>query len=199
MKIVLLVEGKTEMALRTVLKAFLDGRADTEERHKVALQTKPMDTRLLNSDRVKDQVALSLRDPKVECVVGLIDVYPNFTSAQEAKQFLRSAVGPEKRFHSHAAQFDVEAWLLPFWDEICKKLRVKRQPPGGNPEEVDLGHPPSRHLAELYRLAKRSYDKPRDALAILQGKDLTVSASRCPEFKAFLNTLLICANLAAIP
>ena len=41
--------------------------------------------------------------------------------------------------------------------------------------------------------------KPRDARAILQGRDLTVAANRCPEFKAFLNTLLACANLAAIP
>lgn len=199
MKIVLLVEGKTETALRDVLKTFLDSRADKENLARVGLRTKPLDSRLLIPDRVKDQVAMNLRDPEVVCVVGLIDVYPTFPSAQKAKEFLRGAAGPEKRFHAHAAQFDVEAWLLPFWDEICQKLKVKRQPPGGNPEEVNLEHPPSRHLAELYRLAKRSYDKPRDARAILQGRDLKVAANRCPEFKAFLNTLLACANLAAIP
>jgi hypothetical protein len=142
---------------------------------------------------------LSIRDPEVVCVVGLIDVYPGFHSAQEAKEFLQQAAGGAQRFHAHAAQFEVEAWLLPFWEEICRKLRVRRQPPGANPEQVDLQNPPSRRLSELYRLGNRSYDKPRDAKAILQDKDLTLVAEKCPEVKAFLNTLLMCAGLAILP
>lgn len=199
MRIVLLVEGKTETALKEVLKKFLDDRAAEEGRPRVKVKTKPMDTRLLNPERVRDQVALSLRDQEVVCVVGLIDVYPRFHSAQEAKDFLRQASGAEARFHAHAAQFEVEAWLLPFWKEICQKLKVQRQPPGANPEQVDLQTPPSRRLFDLFRLANRSYDKPRDAKAILQGKDLTVVAKQCPEFKALLNTLLACAGLSTLP
>jgi hypothetical protein len=197
--IVLLVEGKTETTLKEVLKKFLDDQATREGRPRVKVNTKPLDTRLLNPERVRDQVALSLRDQEVVCVVGLVDVYPRFRSAQEAKEFLRQAASGEPKFHAHAAQFEVEAWLLPFWQDICHKLRVQRQPPGANPEQVDLQTPPSRHLSELYRLANRSYDKPRDAKAILQGKDLTVVASQCPEFRALLNTLLMCAGLTTMP
>lgn len=199
MKIVLLVEGKTETALKEILKRFLDEQATREGRPKVGLKTKPLDTRLLNPERVRDHVALSVRDAEVVCVVALLDVYPNFHAAQDAKDFLRGAVGKEPRFHPQAAKFEVEAWLLPFWEEICTKLKVQRQPPGANPEQVDLQTPPSRHLSELYRMANRTYDKPRDLLAILDGKDLTVVANQCPEFKALLNTLLGCAGLAALP
>ncbi len=198
MTIVLLVEGKTETALKAVLKSFLDERASQENKAKVRLITKPMDSRLLNQERVRDQVRMSLRDPEVACVVGLLDVYPRFQSAQEVKDFLRQSGAGERRFHTHAAQYEVEAWLLPFWEDICRKLKVQRQPPGAKPEEVDLQTPPSRHLSDLYRLAKRSYDKPRDLLAILQGKDLRIVAEQCPEFKAFLSTLLICAGLTPL-
>lgn len=199
MRIVLLVEGKTETALKEILKRFLDEQATREGRPKVGLKIKPLDTRLLNPERVRDHVALSVRDAEVVCVVGLVDVYPRFISAREAKEFLRGAAGGEPRFHAHAAQFEVEAWLLPFWQEICRKLRVQCQPPGANPEEVDLQTPPSRHLSELYRMAKRTYDKPRDVLAVLHDKDLTVIANQCPEFKALLNTLLQCAGLSILP
>ena len=56
-------------------------------------------------------------------------------------------------------------------------------------------------LQELYRRAKppRKYVKATEMYAILQGKDLTVSANRCPEFKAFLNTLLTLSHLEPLP
>jgi hypothetical protein len=199
LKIVLLVEGKTETAVKEALKTFLDAEAAQQGRPRVGVTTKPLDSKLLNAQRVRDQVALNLRDPDVLCVVALIDVYPAFASAHQAKAFLRSAGGADPRFHVHAAQFDVEAWLLPFWQAICQKLRIQRQPPGGNPEQVNQQKPPSRWLSELYRMARRSYDKPRDARAILAGKNLRTIAAQCPEFKLFLNTLLNCANLAALP
>jgi hypothetical protein len=196
--IILLVEGKTEKALREVLKRFLDNQATRKRRPKVRLKTKLLDSGLLNQERVRDQVALSFRDPEVGCVVGLVDVYPRFASAKEAKGFLRQAATGEPRFHPHAAQFEVEAWLLPFWQDICHRLGVQRKPPRANPEQVNLQKPPSRHFSELYRLASRTYDKPRDLLAILQGKDLRIVAEQCPEFKAFLSTLLICAGLTPL-
>ncbi len=197
MKIVLLVEGKTETAFRDKLKAFLDERCDRQGKSKISLRTKPMNSRLMNERRIGERVTMSLRAPDVACVIALVDVYPNFDSARAAKEFLRRAVGGEPRFHAHAAQFDFEAWLLPYWDDICKRLKVEKQRPGANPEQVDHLKPPSRHLAELYRLAKRarSYDKARDGKAILRDKDLTVAASQCPELKGLLNTLLGCAGL----
>lgn len=195
MTIILLVEGATETALKNKLKSFLDERAMKEGKPRVALRTKDIMTP--NRKRLGRRVQLELRDPKVTAVVGLIDVYPEFRSADEARRFLREAVGKESRFYPHAAQYDVEAWLLPYWDFICRRLGVQRASPGANPEMVDLDNPPSRRLQELYRSAKppRKYVKPIEMAAILRGQDLTVAAAQCAELKGFLNTLLDLAGL----
>ena len=76
MSIVLLVEGKTETALKEHLKRFLDERAQVEGRPKVALRTKDIMT--LNEGKLRGRVRLELRDSQVSAVIGLIDVYPNF-------------------------------------------------------------------------------------------------------------------------
>lgn len=199
MTIVLLVEGATETALRERLKRFLDQRAAAEGRPRVALRSKDIMT--LNPARLCRRVQLELRDSTVRAVVGLIDVYPRFRSAQEAKQWLRRAVGDEPRFHAHAAQYDVEAWLLPYWDAICQRVGVHRARPGPHPEEVNLEKPPSRHLEALYAAAKppRKYVKAIEMAAILCHQDLTVAAGQCPELKSLLNTLLGLGGLTLLP
>jgi hypothetical protein len=199
MTIVLLVEGATETALKDKLKTFLDKRAGEEGKLKVTLHSK--DIMNLNSAKLGRRVQLELRDPKVTAVVGLIDVYPKFASANDAKRFLRDAVSNEPRFYAHAAQYDVEAWLLPYWDFICKRLGVQRARPGANPEEVNQNYPPSKRLNELYRIAKppRKYIKPIEMATILRNQDLTVAADQCPELKSLLNTLLVLADLTPLP
>jgi hypothetical protein len=196
--VVLLVEGATETALRHKLKAFLDERASAEGKPKVALRTKDIMT--LNQSKLNHRVRLELRNLKVTAVVGLVDVYPNFESADDARRFLQSAIGNEPRFYAHAAQYDVEAWLLPYWDFICRRLGVRRARPGANPEEVDQDHPPSRRLDELYRIANppRKYVKPVEMATILRNQDLTVAADQCPELKSLLNTLLTLGNLTTL-
>ena len=198
MRIVLLTEGETETALKSHLKRFLDGRAEAEGRPKMSLRTKDIMT--LNENRLRRRIQLELNDPEATAVVGLIDVYPEFRSAEEAKGFLQQAADSNPRFHAHAAQYEVEAWLLPYWPDICSRLRVRKAVPGAQPEQVDLVRPPSRHLAELYRLAKpaRKYRKVIEMAAILRDKDLTVSAAQCPEFKALLNTLLTLSGLTPL-
>ena len=195
MSIVLLVEGKTETALKDRLKRFLDQHATKEGRPKTALRTKDIMT--LNEGKLRGRIRLELRDPQVLAVVCLIDVHPNFSSAQKAKEFLRQAADEDPRFFAHAAQYEVEAWLLPYWDAICRRVGVNRAVPGHQPEQVDLDHPPSHRLEELYRLAtpKRKYIKTIEMAAILQGNDLTIAASLCPEFKSLLNTLLCLGGL----
>ena len=199
MTIVLLVEGNTETALRDKLKSFLDERAAMESKPKMALR--PKDIMALNPGKLCHRVRLELRDPRVTAVVGLIDVYPEFTSASDAKRFLRDAVGDEPRFYAHTAQYDVEAWLLPYWDFVCKRLGVQRARPGADPEQVNLERPPSRRLDELYRIAKppRKYIKPLEMAAVLRNQDLTVAAAQCSELKSLLNTLLTLAGLTLLP
>ncbi len=194
-EIVLLVEGRTEIAIKQILKRFLDERCELENIPKVRLTLKPMDSRLLKPQVVKDQIAMNIARRDVVGVVALIDVAcsgrpQQFNNAKEAIKFLSEIAPDENRYRAHAAQYDFEAWLLPYWESILKRLNQKKQIPSNNPETVNHNHPPSWHLQELYKRAGYKYDKPRDALAILTGKDLLVSANKCPQFKAFLNSLL---------
>jgi len=199
MKIVVLVEGKTEIALRTKLNEFINDRLKLENKSRIGIDTKSFKG-TPDCDQIKDRVEMNLNNPDVIAVVGLLDVYPNFKSAGETKNFLRDCVGDEPRFYPHAAQFDFEAWLMPFWDDICRKLKINKKSPGANPEQINLNKPPSKYLEELYRLAKSryKYDKIRDAYSILKDKDLTYSAKQCTELKSFLNTLLNCVGLNPI-
>jgi hypothetical protein len=101
-------------------------------------------------------------------------------------------VGESNRFHPHAAQHDFEAWLLPYWADIKTIAGHNRHAPPGAPESVNHNRPPSWYIREIFRLGtcRDDYSKPRDANRILRGKDLRVAAEKCPELKAFLNTIL---------
>ena len=99
MTVVLLVEGATETALKRHLKRFLDQRAEQEGRPKLSLRTKPF--RAMPTEmEFRKRLHLELSNFRVEAVVGLIDVYPNFASASEAKEFMRRAAGNDGRFYA---------------------------------------------------------------------------------------------------
>ena len=200
MTIVLIMEGETEAALKVHLKAFLDQRAALEGKPSVRLKTKPEVGR--GKGAFHKRIRLELAEPGVSAVVALVDVYPDYANAAEAKRDLYAKGGSPPNFYTHAAQHDVEAWLLPFWDEICQHLGVSQGPPGANPEGVDRDRPPSVRLKELYGRAKqpkRSYHKVTEMRRILKGKDLAVIASQCPEFKQLLNRLLTLSDLTPLP
>jgi hypothetical protein len=58
-----------------------------------------------------------------EAVIALTDIYTgtrDFEDAADAKSKMRQWVGPNPLFHPHAAQYDFEAWLLPYWTDIQK-------------------------------------------------------------------------------
>ena len=109
---------------------------------------------------------------------------------------MRAWVGPEPRFHPHAAQFDFEAWLLPYWPRIQELASHNQSAPGGDPEKVNRNSPPSRRIKEVFRRGRqRAYVKTRDVDRILQGQDLRVSVEQCSELKALVNTILgICGG-----
>lgn len=155
------------------------------------------DGRIPKEDKLRRVVEnlLNRGNPRSDAVIALTDVYTgtgDFKDAAEAKQKMRTWVGPEPRFFPHAAQHDFEAWLLPYWSDIQKLAGHNRGAPAGLPESVNHLKPPAHHLRELFRSGKcrDDYSKPRDANRILSGQDLTVSADQCPELKAFLNTIL---------
>ena len=85
-----------------------------------------------------------------------------------------------------------DCWVYPCWADIKTIAGHNRNAPPGAPESVNHNRPPSWHIRQIFRLGtcRDDYSKPRDANRILRGKDLLVAAEKCPELKAFLNTIL---------
>ena len=192
MRIAILVEGATERALRPILLEWLAPRLVGRMPR---LDFMPEDGRIPKGDKLRRRVELLLRDH--DAVIALTDVYtgtspPDFTTAADAKAKMKTWVGAEPRFHPHAAQHDFEAWLLPYWPRIQSIAGSQRLAPSATPETVNHDTPPAHHLAEVFRTGtgKRRYLKTRDAAAILRGQDLAVAVERCPELKAFLDTIV---------
>lgn len=194
MKISVLVEGKTERAFKPHLVEFLKSRLAGRM---PSVDFFPYVGRIPKEDRLRRTVEGLLRNGKVpsDAVIALTDVYTgtnDFVDAADAKKKMRAWVGQNADFHPHAAQYDFEAWLLPFWSDIQSLAGHNKGAPSGAPETVNHNRPPSHHIREIFRTGSRrdDYSKPRDANRILRGKDLTVPANICPELKAFLNTIL---------
>lgn len=194
MKIAILVEGKTERAFKPHLRTFLESRLPGRMPR---LDMFVCDRRIPKEEKLRRAVEnlLSTGKPPADAVIALTDVYTgngDFRDASDAKKKMRNWVGSDARFHPHAAQHDFEAWLLPFWDEIQKIAGHNRSAPPGPPEAVNHTKPPSFHIREIFRTGgcRDDYSKPRDANRILRGKDLAIAAAKCPELRAFLNTIL---------
>jgi hypothetical protein len=191
-RIAIIVEGGTEKAFEKTLRGFLSPRLPGEM---PKLQFITEDGRIPKEDRLRRDVERLLKTN--DAVIALTDVYTgtephDFETAADAKTKMNRWVGPEPRFHPHAAQYDFEAWLLPYWPTIQTVARSNRSAPSSTPETVNHQKPPSKHLDEVFRSGqnRRSYSKVRDGMRILRDQDLAVSAAACPELKDFLNTIL---------
>ena len=191
--IALLVEGETEVAFLPAIRSFLAARLTGAMPR---LQPRPQRGRLPTGEKLKRMVENLLEGlDGCDYVVALTDVHTGtreFADAADAIEKMRRWVGPNPRFHAHAAQHDVEAWLLPYWPKIQKLSGSTRTCPAGPPESVNHGNPPSRRIMEAYRTGarKRAYKKQVDGAKILEGEDLGIAARRCPELKAFLDTII---------
>ncbi len=199
MKIVILVEGKTETAFRPMLREFVHRRIPSEaDRPELAFNK--YDGRLPKGDKLKKRVENELRSG-ADAVIALTDVYTgtnDFSTAADAKTKMSSWVNNPK-FYPHAALHDFEAWLLPYWDDIKRLSGGNLASPGPNPESVNHHTPPSKRLTALFRQGgRRDYSKTRDAARILKGQDLLKSANACPELKAFLNRILSLSGVTVI-
>lgn len=204
MKIALIVEGRTEKAflpmMRVHLQNHLQGRMPRLEPH-------VCDGRIPTGEKLKRTVEnlLSGRDA-ADHVIALTDVYtgsrpPDFVDAGDAKAKMRDWVGPEIRFHPHAAQYDFEAWLLPYWADIQRLAGCDRGAPVGNPETVNHDNPPAHRIGEIFRIGSkhRKYIKTRDAARILRDNDLSLAINQCDELKSLINTVLLLCGGSALP
>ena len=118
MRIAILLEGKTERAffphLRQCLATQLTGRMPK-------LLPVPCDGLLPTGAKLKREVNRLTGDPslRADAVIALTDIYtgrkpPIFDDAADAKRKMRQWVGKNDSFFPHAAQFEFEAWLLPY-------------------------------------------------------------------------------------
>lgn len=193
MKIVVLVEGATELAFKEKLIEFLRGRL-VGKMPKLVFQGEG--GRIPTGEKLRKVVANQfIGKAAADAVIALTDIYTgtsDFADAANAKAKMWEWVGDEPRFHPHAAQHDFEAWLLPFWPTIQRLAQHNKAAPSGTPESVNHSNPPAHRIKEIFESGKcrDSYQKPRDAKRILKDNDLLVSAKACDELKAFLNTIL---------
>ena len=204
MKIALIVEGKTEKVfiphLRRFLEPHLAGRMPN-------IHTNVYNGRIPKEAKLQKVVNAQFagRDPS-DHVIALTDVYtgttpPEFHDAADAKLKMSAWVGSEPRFHPHAAQYEFEAWLLPYWDSIQQIARHNQSAPLGNPETINHNNPPARRIGEIFRIGqcRDHYSKTRDAPRILSGQPLSVAVNQCPELKALVNTILDVCGVPSIP
>ena len=190
MKITVIVEGKTEKVFLPFLRVFL-GRHLTPM---PAIDTQKHDGRIPKGEKLRRDVH-NLLEGDSDYVIALTDVYTgsdDFKDAADAREKMRGWVdsGDRDRFFAHAAQYDFEAWLLPYWDSIQRLAGHNRSIPSGNPENVNHNKPPSYHIREIFRVGncRDDYVKTRDAARILKDKDLSVSIRACAELRAFVET-----------
>ncbi|SMG36013.1 DUF4276 family protein [Dethiosulfovibrio salsuginis] len=201
MKIVIIVEGKTEKVFLPHLREFLK---DKIPNRMPKIEPLSYDGRIPKGDKLKNLVDKLLRDRRpADYVIALTDVYtgsnpPDFKDAEDAKEKMRIWVGKEPRFFPHAAQHDFEAWLLPYWKTIQSLAKHDRGAPSATPELVNHGKPPAECIKEIFEAGKsRSYSKTRDAARILKDNDLSVSIERCPELKKLVNRIIeLCGGQA---
>ncbi len=196
MKISLIVEGQTEKAFVPTLRDFLRPLIPRETAlilHPVPQNGRiPRDAKL---NRIVERLLHFGRNP-ADYVIALTDVYPDYSNAAEAKSVLHQSVQNQARFYAHAAQYDFEAWLLPYWSRIQRIAGVNQSAPGNNPESINGNNPPSNRIKEVFRRGQGNYyTKSLHAPRILQGQDLNIAVERCPELKSLVNTILhICGG-----
>lgn len=204
MKIAFIIEGKTEKAFLPFLREFLKPRLSNNMPN---IDPFPYDGPIPKGEKLRRVVSNLLSGQKAaDHVIALTDVYtgaqpPEFKNAADAKAKMQQWVGNEPRFHPHAAQYDFESWLLPYWPTIQQLANHNRAAPSGNPEAVNHNNPPAHRIMEIFEIGKcrDSYIKPRDAGRILRDNDLSVAINQCSELKALVNTILSACSGPLIP
>jgi hypothetical protein len=200
MKIAILVEGETEKAFKQILSDFLKLRLPQMPK----LRFIPQKGRIPKGEKLKRVVENLLNQDDYDAVIALTDVYTgtnDFQDGADAKAKMQEWVGNNPSFYPHVAQHDFEAWLLPYWSTIQKLAKSNKSAPGGLPEKVNHGNPPSYRIKEVFETGKcqLSYNKIRDGARILKDQDLMVSINQCPELKAFINTIIELSKGDLIP
>ena len=126
----------------------------------------------------------------------------NIPPRRELIKIVRAGLpSPNNQVFVHAAQYELEAWLIPYWPWIQQLALSQRPKPSKTPEQINNQNPPSKLLSELWRTGGRkskSYNKVLHLPKILEGQDLEHASKECPTLKSFLNRLLTLSGAPAL-
>lgn len=145
------------------------------------------------------KIVRTLLQDESDHVIILTDVkgQNNFKDAQDAiaeiKSRLLDPLEVDPRVFVHAAQYEIEAWLIPYWPRIQKLALSQKAKPSKTPEQINNQNPPSKRLEEIWRTGgskSKSYNKVLHLPKILNGQNLEHASKECPTLKSFLNRLL---------
>ncbi len=195
MKISLIVEGETEKRFLESVREFLQPRCTAGAMPK--LINRPLNSNVPPRHKLFKIVRAELKDGS-SFVIVLTDVKgpSNFKHAEDAITQIESwlvGLSELNKVFVHAAQYELEAWLIPFWPQIQKLAQSQRPKPTPRPEQINSQNPPSKLLGEIWRTGGRkskSYNKVLHLHKILAGQDLELASKECPTLKSFLNRLL---------
>lgn len=202
MKIAMIVEGDTEAkTLKEGIVRFLRSRTDITM---PSISMKPQGRGLPKNDALKRPVDNLCQNH--DAVIALTDVHLDskqviFADVADAKNKMQKWVGENGAFYPHAAQYDFEAWLIPYWETIQKLSGSNIKMPPRPPEEINSDEPPAHLLKRIFMSGggRVAYVKPRDATRILKYQDLVIAANACPELKSLLNTILTLSGGTVLP
>lgn len=206
MKIVLFVEGRTEMALSGFFKRWLDARLP----QRIGVKTVRFTGWRDYYDEIATKVELNLSGKAgadVVAGIGLLDLYgpefyPKGTAAAAdryswAKKHLEEKVG-HPRFRQHFAVHETEAWLLAAPEILPREVRAALPGRSARPEEVNFDEPPAKLLSRLYReKLSRSYKKVIDGAELFRALPPEQASDRCPHLQILLKEMIELAQSRA--
>jgi hypothetical protein len=194
MKISFIVEGESERIFLKTMQTFLRARCQPGKTPK--LIARPLNSNVPPRGKLIKIVRDELKDG-VDAIIILTDVKGpiHYEDADDARVKIEASLEGLPQLNSkvfvHAAQHELEAWIIPFWPRIQSLFKTNAKRPQVRPEQINHNKPPSKLLAEVSRIAGKSrYSKTLHLESILKDQDLEVAASECPGLKALLNRIL---------
>lgn len=189
MRISILAEGSTERAFLPFLRNHIQRSLPTGSLPP-RISVRSFDGGIATRDKLARNVQHWLRSGE-DHVIVLTDIHgTEFSDASDAKAKIRQWVGNDPRVTPHVALRDFEAWLLPYWDDLCRKAGKTGPKPSGKPETVNHNKPPAHRIEALFTQGKRNYSKPIIANAIFSKHGLQRAIDECPELTALIDTIL---------
>ena len=202
MRIVLLVEGRTEQAFLHHLRQYLSRHLSPMPK----MEARPYNGRIPAGPMLQEAVRdlLRRRQRPVDHVIALTDVYTG-----TAPPMFRALTTPEPNARMGRSRsplspargaIRLRGLAYPYWDDL-RRIAGHNQAPVGADRNLSIT------ITRLQRGSRPSfksehfapYSKPRDADRIFRKNGLDVAIDQCPELKSLVNTILTICGAPPIP